>query len=305
MKISAFFVGEIHDHGFNASALAGVEVERSRGVHDIDVVTGVPYESDVMADRLAETAALSDMVIFVGGQGDSVTPAIAAGFSKTRFAVIQGSVQGPNVFSYEVCQEESAFLAGVFAAHFSTTGVVGHLSGHRVRPGLKGRAAFVAGARYAREDIRVLTSFCGTQDNSDVTQAWTAAQIENGADIIFTMLNGARHGAIAACHDYRVYQIGNALDWCAKNPAVFVASAIARIDTAVQWAIADAEAGIRPTKKTIFGLNDGNAVELAISDRISRDIHDKVSAAETLLRADEIIVPEDYEGEEYQPDIDP
>ena len=52
---------------------------------------------------------------------------------------------GPNLASYEVLQEQSAYLGGVLAALTTRTGVVGHMSGIRVRPGLKGRAEAVAG----------------------------------------------------------------------------------------------------------------------------------------------------------------
>ena len=50
----------------------------------------------------------------------------------------QGLVQGSNLSSYDVLQEESAYLAGVLAALTTRTGVVGHMSGIRVPPGLKG-----------------------------------------------------------------------------------------------------------------------------------------------------------------------
>ena len=80
------------------------------------------------------------------------------GCRRTRFAITQGSFLAPNVACCEVLQEQSAFLAGVLAGLASKTRVVGHLSGEKVRPGLKGRAAFAHGVRAAAPDCRFITS---------------------------------------------------------------------------------------------------------------------------------------------------
>ena len=70
---------------------------------------------------------------------------VAPRFPRTQFAVTQGSLTAPNVASYEILQEHSAFLAGVLAGLRAADGRAAHLSGERVRPGLKGRAAYADG----------------------------------------------------------------------------------------------------------------------------------------------------------------
>lgn len=300
MKISVLFVGQLHDKGFNASALAGVEAEQSAGLHDIDIVQGIPWDEAVIVEHLVKAATNSDFVIFVGGQGNAVTPNVAREYPDKRFAVIQGAVTGPNLFSYEVKQEESAFLAGILAAKWTRTGIVGHLSGHRVKPGLKGRAAFAAGVRHANESVRLLTSFCGTQDDSDVTRVWAESQIAEGADVIFTMLNGARDGAIDACRATNAYQIGNATDWCAKVPDVFIGSAIAHIGFAIRKSIEDAESGHNPTEIIEIGLSDGDAVSLSFKDDIGEEARNAISSAENAIRAGTLSVPASFDGPEFE-----
>ena len=86
-----------------------------------------------------------DLVVVHGGQGEGPVATLATETRRVCFAVSQGGIVGENVASYEVRLEESAFLAGALAGRLSRGGTVGHLSGERVRPGLKGRAAFVAG----------------------------------------------------------------------------------------------------------------------------------------------------------------
>lgn len=302
MKIAVFFVGEVEDAGFNASALAGaLRANRSDAV-EVRLISGLRYDQDEIRARLAQVVPTVDGLVFIGGQGNIATPEIAAAHPDKRFAIVQGQKTGPNLASYDVRQEDSAFLAGVLAAHLTRTGTVGHLSGHRVRPGLKGRAAFVAGVAYAARDVRVLTGFCGTQDDSHVTRIWAEAEIAAGADVIFTMLNDARRGAIEACRTGGARQIGNALDWVARDPEVFVASALARIDIGVERAILDMIAGDVPSGIVEFGLAQGDAVSLSLADDLPEAATRAVAAAAEGIRTGLICVPDSYDGPEFQPD---
>mgnify|MGYP002040629656 FL=1 len=148
---------------------------------------------------------------------------VAQRFPEVQFVVTQGNVKGANLSSYEVLQEQSAWLAGALAALTTRTGVVGHMSGIRVVPGLKGRAAFVDGVKAVNPQIRVLTNFSGNQDDNALSKRVAAAQIKAGADVIFTMLNAGRQGAIDACREAGVRQIGNVVDWTRRDPDVFIA----------------------------------------------------------------------------------
>lgn len=300
MKIAVFFVGEVHDAGFNASALAGAEASRS--LADITIISGVRYDQDAIRERLAKVVPEVDGLVFIGGQGNITTPEIAAKYPDKRFAIVQGHSHGPNLASYDVRQEDSAFLAGVLAAKLTKKGTVGHLSGHRVPPGLKGRAAFVAGVMHESPQVKVLTGFCGTQDDSQVTQAWASAEIAAGADIIFTMLNGARTGAIEACRAGGAQQIGNALDWVKVDPEVFVGSAIARIDLGVARAISDMAENVTPDQIVEFGLADGDFVSLSMGVAVGPEVRGRVADVAEAIRTGKISIPSSYDGAEFEPE---
>ncbi|WP_090055331.1 BMP family lipoprotein [Celeribacter neptunius] len=305
MKIAVFFVGEVQDDGFNASALAGAERAEKAEIAEIFVVSGVRYDQDEIRARLSEVVPDVDGLVFIGGQGNIATPEIAAAHPDKRFAIVQGQKTAPNLASYDVRQEDSAFLAGVLAANLTRSGVVGHLSGHRVRPGLKGRAAFVAGVKHAAPAVKALTGFCGTQDDSAVTQRWAEAEIAEGADVIFTMLNDARRGAIEACRARGARQIGNALDWVEKEPDVFVASALARIDIGVEWAIRDMVEGKTPSDIVEFGLDEGDVVSLKLGEDVPEAAREAVLAAVQEIRAGRIVIPDRYDGPEFEPETVP
>ena len=300
MKIAVFFVGALHDRGFNACALEGAEAAKALPGAEIEIVDGTPFEPTAMLSALDETAHRSDGVSFIGGQGNNVTPAIAAAFPDRPFAVVQGEVTGPNIASYDVLQEQSAFLAGCLAAKLTKTGAVGHLSGHRVTPGLKGRAAYAAGVAHVNPDIELVTGFCGTQDDSAVTEAWATRIAGEGADILFTMLNAARDGAIKACRSAGIRQIGNVIDWTAIDPEVFVASAAARIDLGVVRAASDMLAGRVPDSVCHMGLAE-EAVRLAIAPDVPGHVVAELSDIAAALADGSLSFPVTYKGPELQP----
>jgi len=102
MRITVFFVGEVHDDGFNASALDGALRVQDAGIAEISVIDGVPYKEDVIRSRLADVMPGCDGLVFIGGQGNGATPDIAALHPDKRFAIVQGHRTGPNLASYDV-----------------------------------------------------------------------------------------------------------------------------------------------------------------------------------------------------------
>ncbi|UWQ17764.1 BMP family ABC transporter substrate-binding protein [Jannaschia sp. M317] len=300
MRISILFVGALRDGGFNQSALDGAErMQADPAAGEIEIVDGIPYDPAAMTSALKAAAGRSDGVVFVGGQGNLVTPPVAEAFAECAFAVVQGAVTAPNLASYDVLQEQSAFLAGVLAARHTQTGCVGHLSGHRVVPGLKGRAAFAAGVRHADPDVRLITGFCGTQDDSTVTEAWATRIADAGADVLFTMLNAARDGATRACRVTGMRQIGNVTDWCAAEPEVFVASALARIDLGVVRAVQDMRAGRGAGSIVRLGLAEG-AVGLAMGPEVPAGLRTRIDATAAQVSAGELQVSTTYDGPEIE-----
>ena len=85
-------------------------------------------------------------------------------------------------------------LAGLRAAD----GRAAHLSGERVRPGLKGRAAYADGVRRASRDP--LTGFAAT---SMIPSGRTngPGRLPRDARVVFAMMDGGRDGVSRACRE--------------------------------------------------------------------------------------------------------
>jgi basic membrane protein A len=293
--------GRIHDGGFmeaGYNGLLAIEQELGADIRYVDQVRPTPEELTTALRLLA--LGEPDLIIAHGGQNSAAAAEVAPEFPNVKFVVVQGNVTGENLSSYEVLQEQSTWLAGAAAGLLTRTNVVGHISGIRVTPGLKGRAAFYEGLMTTNPDAKFLTTFSGNQDDADLNRAVAEAQIAAGADIIFTMLNAGRIGAIEACREAGIRQIGNVRDWHEIHPDVFVASAIANVSMAGLRAAQDVANGSwKPGEIVRIGIEDPTAVWLALAPDVPADVLSELEALTEQLAAGEIEYSIEYEGEEF------
>ena len=213
VSVGALFAGRVDDKGFMESGWRGLERARTElGAHTTFIDKVEPKKELLVAALTQLAQAGPDLVVAHGGQNNEACAEVAARFPAVKFVVTQGAVTAANLASYDVLQEESAYLAGVLAALTTRTGVVGHMSGIRVRPGLKGRAAYAAGVLATNPQVKLLTNFSGNQDDNALSHRVALAQMQAGADVIFTMLNAGRNGVTQACREKGTRQIGNVIE---------------------------------------------------------------------------------------------
>lgn len=299
--IAALFAGSTSDRGFMQAGFQGLRAAADNAGARIVFKEGIKPEKDLLVAALRELASnRPDLIIAHGGQNNGAIQQVAAEFPDLLFAVTQGNVIGSNLASYEVLQEESAFLAGALAAWITRTGVVGHMSGIRVTPGLKGRAAYANGVAYADAKVRLLTNFSGNQDDDALSRKIAAAMIDKGSDVIFTMLNAGRNGAIEACREKGARQIGNVGDWVATVPDVFVGSAVADSGLALGNAVRDLAAGrFQPGIIKKIGLEQPLAVRLSVAANVPEDVHTRLTRLAADIVAHRANVSTDWSGDEF------
>ena len=173
------------------------------------------------------------------------------------------------------------------------------MSGERVRPGLKGRAAFADGVARAAPGVRLLTCFCGDQHDPELAYRTVTAQAAQGADVLFAMIDGGRPGAIRACREHGVRQIGNVIDWTEREPDVFIASAIADSGACVERAVRDFGAGrLRVGEHQLIGIEAPEVVRLTMSPNTSAAGVAAVTRFAAMLRAGEIEPATEFSGVE-------
>ena len=301
VSIAGLFAGRIDDRGFMEAGYKGLTAARDQLGVDIVYADGVKPERALLEEALRKLASAKPaLVVAHGGQNNEAARAVAAEFPDVSFVVTQGNVTGSNLASYEVLQEESAFLAGMLAGLTTKSGVVGHMSGIRVVPGLKGRAAFANGVAHAAPGVKLLTNFSGNQDDSELSKKIALALADAGADIIFTMLNAGRAGAVEACRERKIWQIGNVGDWVATAPDVFIASAIADSGLALFAACEDvAKRTFKPGVIQKVGLSRPSAVRLQMADSVPAAIRARIDDAARDIVAGKLVVSTQWEGLEF------
>ncbi|WP_137893478.1 BMP family protein [Ramlibacter sp. 2FC] len=301
LSVGALFAGNVNDRGFMEAGWRGLERARVElGVKTSHIDSVQPRKELLAAalTRLAESGV--DLVVAHGGQNNEACAEVAARFPRAKFVVTQGAVTEANLASYDVLQEESAYLAGVLAALSTRTGVVGHMSGIRVRPGLKGRAAYAAGVRATNPNVKLLTNFSGNQDDNPLSHRVASAQIAAGADVIFTMLNAGRDGVTEACREKGRRQIGNVIDWVQADPKVFVGSAMADVGIGVFESVRELQAGSFPAGKIRkVGLANPQAVRLSMAPDVPAEVRARIARVAEDIVAGRIHVPESYDGPEF------
>ena len=300
-RLFGIFCGRIDDGGFIESGYLGA----SQACQRFGLAFEYVCQTDISAEALSaaiDAAAIDspDLMVVHGGRSDEAVAIVAPRYPEVKFLSTHGETAGVNYSCFTINQPESAFLAGALAGLLTRSGVVGHLSGIRIAPGLRSRAAYAAGVRHSNPNARLLTCFCGTQEDNAVTYRAAKAEIEAGVDVLYTMLNGGRRGAIDACREQRVAQIGNVRDWTAVEPDVFVASAIADTGRLVFAWVGDVVEGRLPTGEVRrLGIEDSLAVSLAMAPQVPEQVRARIDAWTDDLKTGRLSFPVEYSGPEF------
>ena len=207
LKVAMVIPGAIDDGGFMQGGYEGLMMIRSQ------LGARVEYLADVEATDEALTAAIDqlaagkpDLLMAHGGQCASAMQAASERYPDIQFVVLHGDVQGENLSSYGVVQEQATFLAGAAAGLLTQTNVVGHMSGLRVPAGVKARGAFADGLHLTNPEAKFLTNFSGDLNDQELAYNIALAEIEEGADIIFAMLNDAMPGVCRAVEEKGIHR---------------------------------------------------------------------------------------------------
>lgn len=302
LRVAMLIPGDIDDGGFMEAGYRGLM--RAQRELDIDALylSGVKPDKDQLIAALKRLASIEpDMIIAHGGQTAEAMSEVAQMYPDIQFMATQSSATGDNLSSYVVLQEESAWLAGAAAGLLTETGTVGHISGIRISPGLKGRGAFYNGLMATNPDAQYLTTFAGDQDDVKLAYRVAMAEIDGGADIIFTMLNSGRAGATDAMREKGIRQIGNVSDWVAVDPDVFIGSAVADVGLAVVRAISDLSTGKWQAGEQVqIGLDNSRAVRMSLADSVPVEVKQRIDELTQAIAAGEIDISITYTGEEFE-----
>jgi basic membrane protein A and related proteins len=239
-----FDIGGKDDRSFNAAAFEGVKrAERELGIVLRDVEPGNPTSIEPAMRAFAERGY--DLVIGVGFAQAPIMEVVARDYPHINFAIVDGVSELPNVASLVFKEHQGSYLVGMIAARTTKTGKLGFLGGMDI--GLIHRFAkgYEEGAQAVNPNITVYRNYVGVTDaawnNPGKGKEIALAQIQRGADVIFTAAGNSGLGAFDA-----VEQAGKGADGRATHfvigvdsnqnmvkPGYVLTSMVKRVDNAV------------------------------------------------------------------------
>jgi len=172
----------IGDQNFNDLANAGGE----RAAEELGVDFRV-IESQTAADyepNLTLGLEQGDIVAAIGFLLVDAVNVVAPQFPDKSVVHIDAESTQPNVLGYIFREHEGAFLGGVLAGLFSTSGRVGMVGGQRIPPVIKYEVGFAAGAMTVNPDVVFTPSYADDFEDPALGKELTLALFEGGVDVV-------------------------------------------------------------------------------------------------------------------------
>jgi basic membrane protein A len=288
----AYAVGGPGDHGFNDSALAGLNRAQSHldgKISSVRALSARPNETE--QDQFNRLSLLCkagyDPVIAVGftyaGADPSNGPLARAAKEcpDTHFAIVDDdSVHAPNVANLVFADEQGSYLMGIVAATKATSNVIGFVGACPAPVIDRFLAGYQAGARSIKPDIAIKKAYLSSDprkcDFTDVDAARTAAAglYAEHADVVYQAAGGAGLGVFEAAKAAGKYAIG----------------AVKHVDVAVDDFITSVSGGLFKPGVHRYDLSDEGESYATSGNAISQ-LTPQLDAAEKKIISGAIVVP--------------
>ncbi len=306
-----FDIGGKNDRSFNAAAWDGVKrAQQDLDICLYDVEPGNPTSIEPAMRAFAEKNF--DLIIGVGFAQGPIMQKVALDYPNNKFAIVDGVIfeedgKTPlkNVASLVFREHEGSYLVGMIAASKSKTGTLGFLGGMDIPLIHRFEKGYEEGARSINPNIKIIDNYVGVTDgawnNPGKGKELSLAQIEKGADVIFTAAGNSGLGAFDAVEQYgknaqgeaNKFVIGVDSNQNGVKPGFVLTSMVKKVDNAVYDVVKEILAGRFEGGFHVFGLDkDGVAYAMDDNNRalIPADVIRKVEEARTKIGTGEIKV---------------
>ena len=292
-----FDIGGKNDRSFNAAAWEGVKrAEKDLPICLYDVEPGNPTSIEPAMRAYAEKGF--DLIIGVGFAQGPILKRVATDYPNIKFAIVDGVIMEDdgktpksNVASLVFREHEGSYLVGMIAAEKSKTGVLGFLGGMDIPLIHRFQKGYEEGAKSVNPKAVIIPNYVGVTDgawnNPGKGKELALAQIEKGADVIFTAAGNSGLGAFDAVEQYgknadgeaNKFVIGVDSNQNAVKPGFVLTSMVKRVDNAVYDVVKEVLSGKFEGGFHVFGLEkDGVAYALdqynkpLISEKTLQDV---------------------------------
>jgi basic membrane protein A len=297
-----YSMGGKFDRSFSEALHNGAEMFRK--------ATGIPYvdfeiTNETQFEQVYRHFASHgrDPVIGVGFSQTDAIKRIAPKFPNTRFVLVDGDIEMPNVMSVEFREEEGSFLVGVLAAMASKTGRVGFIGGMDIPLIRRFACGYAQGIKYANPNAALIQNMAGTTPDAWTNPALGAEiamqQFDRRVDVVYVAAGSTGIGTLQAAADRGKLSIGVDSNQNYMHPGSVLTSMVKRVDLVSFRAAMAAKNGTWKAGHTVLGLKEGG-VDWAYDQYNSKLITPAMKAKVDQAKADIIsgkLKVHDYESD--------
>lgn len=288
--------GGLGDESFNDAAWAGCERAKDELGVETQVIESASSD-DYLPNISAAVEAGADLIICNGFLMAEATQQGAEQYPDQAFALIDSTVEAPNVAALTFSEQEGSFLVGVVAAMTSQSDIIGFVGGMQFPLIEKFQYGFEAGVKAIKPDAQVLVNYTQSFSDAALGKENALAQNKLGADVIYHASGGCGIGVIQAAGEQGFWAIGVDQDQSALDPEHVLCSMIKRVDNATYMAIKNVVDGTFDGSDIVFTLADEG---VGVSDKagnVPEDVMTVVDEWSAKIKSGEIVVP--YDADTY------
>ncbi|TAK23253.1 MAG: BMP family ABC transporter substrate-binding protein [Chloroflexota bacterium] len=220
-------VGKIDDKSFNQSAWEGVQrAQRELGAQVKFVETTDPKDYAKNIDQFGQDNY--DVLVTVGFALGQATADAAKKYPKMRFIGVDQFQEkdAENLAGLIFDEDKAGYLAGALAAMQTKSGTIGQVLGTPIVPPVeKFGAGYIAGAKAAKADIKILSAchpggLAKGFTDPDWGKSTTLQMIDQKADIVFAAGGLTGNGGLIAANEKKILGIGVDTDQYMTLPEV-------------------------------------------------------------------------------------
>jgi basic membrane protein A len=299
-----FDLGGKFDKSFNEAAFNGAErwkAETGGSYRELEMQSEAQREQALR--RLAESG--SNPIVMTGFAFGDVLNQVAPDYPDTKFAIVDGFVEQPNVRTILFTEHEGSYLVGMMAAMASQTGTVGFVGGMDIPLIRRFACGYAQGVKAVNPDATIIANMTGTTPaawNDPVKGGELAkAQMSQGADVVYAAAGGTGIGVLQAVADGGKLAIGVDSNQNYLHPGQVLTSMLKRVDNAVYEAFMageNLETGIAVMNLASGGV--GYALDEHNAALVSAEMKAAVDEAAAKIASGEITV-HDYMSDDSCP----
>lgn len=290
--------GGVNDNSFNQSAWEGLQQFAADNNGKADYLQS-QNDADYVPNLNQFIKAGRDLTWGIGYMMGDAVKQVADQNPDAKLAIIDATVDAPNVESVTFKENEGAYLVGVVAGMMTKSNKVGFVGGAEIPVITRFEAGFHAGVKEANPDAEVIVNYTGAFDAPDQGKAAAATIYNSGADIIFHAAGSTGDGVFGQAKELRnagknVWVIGVDKDQAKTfGDDITLTSMMKRVDVAVKTiteevmndAFKGGEERVLNLKEDGVGLPESNP-------NVPQEVLDKVEEYRQKIVSGELEVPE-------------